>query len=383
MATFGDALRNFRQASNDPNRLNKRLTQERLGILIGEELEDLGFTGAAISDWERGESKINVNDRSVLMALLAIFHRCGSLKTIAEANQLLECGNYRALNQDEVQKIFGTLPNEFASESGVPEEKKTRTSKHFWLADIISISQDELNELFAKAKEGPEPSWPRILAALMRKASDRFSLSVSTLLWLAVWLSTVWLIGPSLRLPFDSHDRAFVALCLYASSSLIIPLFVGILVTTKDNEYWKQQSGVSPFLLRLYTYQGAGIGFNVGYFLVFALSLTLYYLGFQPAVWLEILAASVSVILSNMAARVVPHNLWLAYKRLALRDGGIFFVVALMGPFWGLFFLEYYFLLLVPVVAWIIILLALIGVIWIARNLKRHFINSLYNIKIF
>ncbi|HSJ86995.1 MAG TPA: hypothetical protein VK909_07270 [Anaerolineales bacterium] len=376
MTLFGNALRSLRNASNDPDRLNKRLTQERLGSLLGEELDDLGFTAAAVSEWELGKSKINADDRSVLMGLLAIFHRCGSLKTIAEANQFLECGNYRALNQDEVQKIFGTLPDEFDSQSGVPEEKRTRTSKHSGFADIFSISQDELNELFAKAKEGPEPAWPRILAGLMRKASDRFSLSISTVLWFVVWLSTVWLIGPSLRLPFDSHDRAFVALCLYASSSLIVPLFVGILVTTKDNEYWKQQSGVRPFLLRLYTYQGAGIGFNVGYFLVFALSLILYYLGFQPAVWLEIFGASVSLILSHMAARVVPHNLWLAYKRLALRDGGIFFVVALMGPFWGLFFLEYYSLLLAPVTGWIIILLALIGVRWIARKLKRQTLST-------
>jgi hypothetical protein len=68
--------------------------------------------------------------------------------------------------------------------------------------------------------------------------------------------------------------------------------------------------------------------------------------------------------------------LWLAYKRLALRDGGIFFVVALMGPFWGLFFLEYYSLLLAPVTGWIIILLALIGVIWIARKLKRQTLST-------
>ena len=87
MTLFGNALRSLRNASNDPDRLNKRLTQERLGSLLGEELDDLGFTAAAVSEWELGKSKINADDRSVLMGLLAIFHRCGSLKTIAEANQ--------------------------------------------------------------------------------------------------------------------------------------------------------------------------------------------------------------------------------------------------------------------------------------------------------
>jgi hypothetical protein len=64
-----------------------------------------------------------------------------------------------------------------------------------------------------------------------------------------------------------------------------------------------------------------------------------------------------------MAARVVPHNLWLAYGRLDLADGWIFFVVALLGPLWGIFFLEYYSVLLTPALGSIVILLALTGVI--------------------
>jgi len=363
VTAFGDALRKFRQGSNDPHRLNRRLTQERLGDLIGEEMGDLGYTGAAISEWERGKSKPSPDDRKVLIALMHILYRCSGLQTVSEAEQLLKLGNYRALDEDETRRIFQDNPNGIDAEEAVSKEKNSERSASSWLAGMFSISQNELNQLLTKAREGPEPFWPRVLATLMRSVSDQFSPSMSTILWIVVWLLTMWLISPSLRFPFADHDAAFVALCLYAGASLIIPLLVGALVNTKDSEYWKAQSGVNPFFLRLYTYQGAGIGFNVGYFLVFPLSLGRYYLGFGPIVWLEIIAVTVSVALGSMAAHVVPHNLWLAYKQLTLRDGGIFFVVAFMGPLWAFFFLEYYTTLLHPVLGIIAILLALAGVI--------------------
>ncbi len=368
MTAFGDALRKFRQASNDPHRLNRRLSQERLGELIGEEMGDWGVSGAAISEWELGKSKPSPDDRKVLIALVHILHRCGGLQTVSEAEQLLKLGNYRALDEDEARRIFQDNPDGIHSGQAVSEEKNSEPSGSSWLADMFSISQNELNQLLAKAREGPEPSWPRVFAGLMRKVTDGFSLTISTVLWVGVWLFALWSIGPSLRFPFATYDSAFVALCMYAGGSLIIPVLIGVLVNTQDSEYWKAQSGVNPIFLRLYTYQGAGVGFNVGYFLVFLLSLARYYLGFGPIVWIEIIAVTVSVILGNMAAHVVPHNLWLAYKQLTLRDGGIFFVVALMGPLWAFFFLESYTTLLHPVLGIIVILLALIGVIILARR---------------
>ena len=70
MTTFGDALRKFRQASNDPERLNRRLSQERLGEMIGREFNNWGYTGAAISEWELGKSRISGDDRAILLALV-------------------------------------------------------------------------------------------------------------------------------------------------------------------------------------------------------------------------------------------------------------------------------------------------------------------------
>ena len=71
MDTFGQLLRKSRRQCRDPDR-GGILTQERLGELIGLELGDSGYSGAAISDWERMKSKISAADRLVLLALLAV-----------------------------------------------------------------------------------------------------------------------------------------------------------------------------------------------------------------------------------------------------------------------------------------------------------------------
>src|SRR5215212_5684867 len=128
-------------------------------------------------------------------------------------------------------------------------------------------------------------------------------------------------------------------------------------------------------ILSLYTYQGAGIGFNLGYFFVFPVVLIKYFLGLDSSVWPELAAITLGLILGNMSARVVPHNLWLAYGRLSLADGAIFFVVAFLGPLWGMFFLEYYTILLTPYWGGIIILIALLFFIMITVQQSKKKIN--------
>lgn len=366
VTTFGESLRSFRQASNDPDRLNKRLTQERLGELIGHELGDFGFTGAAISDWERGESIINAQDRNVLIALIQVLHKCDGLQTLVEANQFLETGNYRALDANEAQKIFGEISNETKS-----EETTTKSPILFLIGDFFAVSEDELQTIISETKDGPPPAWPHVLAAFMRRATDHFSVSVTTIIWVWVWLGAIWLVGPSLRWPFADRDLALFAIEKYVFGTLAIPLIIGSLTNTKNNEYWKQQA-VSPLLLRLYTYQGAGIGFNLGYFFILPFTLARYYLHLESTVWLEIAAATLGLILGNMAARVVPHNLWRAYGQLSLKDGGIFFIVALIGPLWGFFILEYYSILLTPILGTLVILSAMtLTVITTTRQSKN------------
>ena len=370
MTAFGDALRAFRQASNDPERLNRRLSQERLGKLIGYEMGDLGFTGAAVSDWERGESRISAEDRNVLLALVKVLHKCGGLKTLAEANHFLELGNYRTLDGDEAGQIFIESLVDPDPEQG----KNPKSSILFLIENLLAVSEKELKVIIDKAKQdGPDPWWPRALAALMRKATDRFSLSLRTVLWVWIWLMACWLIGPSLRLSFVDYDAMLLAMQKYVIGSLIIPLMIGLLINTKDSEYWKLQASADPLLLRLYTYQGAGIGFNLGYFFVFPLNLMRHYLHLESSAWIELLAATTGLILGTMGARVVPHNLWRAFGRLTWADGAIFFVVALMGPLWAFFFLEFHTVLLNPVTGVLVFLMAITIMVLIAtRKSKNH-----------
>ena len=365
MTSFGEILRAYRQASNDPNRLNRRLTQERLGELIGEEMGDWGLSGAAISYWERGESSINAKDRNILLALIKVLHRCGGLKTLADANQLLRAGKYSELGQEEVEKIFGKyfeMPN---IEQAAPKQSNSQHFLSSIVENIFTLSGNELQESFARAEEGPAPSWPRKLAVLMRKTSAHISFSPKTVFWIVIWGIAWRLIAPSMRWPFENRAAALQAVGMYVVGTLVIPLLMGMLINTKHNEYWQAQRLADSIILRLYTYQGAGIGFNLGYFFVLPLVLIRHYLNLGPSIWLEIIAATLGLILGNMSAHVVPHNLWLAYSRLRFSDGAIFFVVALLGPLWGVFFLEFYSVLLEPFWGSIVILAALLLVIMI------------------
>jgi hypothetical protein len=371
MKEFGGELRKLRQRCNVPESPRGKLTQEKFGELIGIEL-GISYSGAAVSDWERGVSKIHADQRPVLISILKVLQQWGGVRTLTDANQLLEAGNYRALDNDEKQKVFGKIPEEINAEPPTRKQNTSRSLFPLLLENIFSLSEDEYQQLITKVEEGPRPRWPRLLAAFMRKASDNWSLSLVDINWIWVWLLAWWLIAPSLRWPFENYQIGVIAIQRYIAGTLVIPLLIGLLVNTKDNEYWKQQSSANSKLVRLYTYQGAAIGFNVGYFLVFPLILIRYYLQLGSSIWLEIVVVTVGLILGNMAARVVPHNLWRAYERLTLADGWIFFVVAFIGPMWGLFFLEYYSILLSPVSGIITILLALTAVVtisaWQARK---------------
>jgi len=313
MNEFGTLLRDFRESYRDPLFPARKLSQVRLGELLGGKLGIQGYSGAAVCDWENGKNKIHADDRLVLTALIQVLIECGGLKTMENANQLLNAGNYRALDAGETQKVFGET-------GGETKEKKIESP----------VPLKELQRLISQAREGPRPAWPRVLATLMRWGMDHISISVTTIFWVWIWLGAWWLVGPSLRWPFGDRESAFRAVGMFVSGTLIVPLCIGLLVNTKDNEYWKQQNGINTFRLRLFTYQGAAIGFTLGYFLVFPFVLVRYYLRLESALWLELAAVTTSLILGNMAAHVVPHNLWRAYGRLTLRDGGIF----LLLPCW-------------------------------------------------
>jgi hypothetical protein len=103
--SFGELVRYYRRQSRDPMR-GGLLTQERLGELIGVQMGDAGYSGAAVSEWERNKSKIHADDRLVLLSLLSVLILCGGVKNVEQANALLAAGNYRRLNSKEYAQIF-------------------------------------------------------------------------------------------------------------------------------------------------------------------------------------------------------------------------------------------------------------------------------------
>lgn len=351
VSEFGDRLRKFREHCTDPNRAGQKLSQKRLGELLGMELGmKVGYTGAAVSDWERGASKIHADDRRVLVGLLKVLHQHNGLKSLAEANELLEAGNYRVLDETERRRVFPAEPPDLPVQPTEPKSQRRRRGVWLLLETVFFNSANEFEALLSQAEEGPPPAWPRLVVALFRRFSDHWTISSALyfLLWIWVWLLTRALLAPSLRWPFPTQEEALLAVVLYAAGTMALPLFIGALTNTKNNKFWQEQESAKPQMVRLYTYQGAFIGLHLGYFAIFAISLFRQFIHQEATDWSELAAATLPVILSYIAARLTPYNLWRAFGRLHLKDGAIFFIFAILGPLWGWFFLEYHQLLVTP-----------------------------------
>ncbi len=101
--TFGKLLRYYRRSSQD--KLNGgNLSQDRLADLLAEE-SGIVYSRGAISDWERGKGQIHKDTRDILVSLINIFHTAGGIQTLEDANHWLESGNYRQLNNEEIQLV--------------------------------------------------------------------------------------------------------------------------------------------------------------------------------------------------------------------------------------------------------------------------------------
>ncbi len=149
MKQFGPLLRQYRRQSRDPLR-GGLVTQERLGEMLGDVLGDAGYSGAAVSDWERNKSKINADDRLTLTALLTVLHSCGGVTQVDEANQLLLAGNYRSLDEAELAQLFPTamVTSAIPNQDGKPAPSATRRKqlillgkvKRFWVEGVLAKS---------------------------------------------------------------------------------------------------------------------------------------------------------------------------------------------------------------------------------------------------
>ena len=101
--SFGELLREDREKSVD-RRSRMRLSQDHFASKLTQKL---GFivTRNRVSNWETNKTRIQVDDRKILMAVLTVLHDYGGIAECEEADQLLEAGGYRTLNEEEALKI--------------------------------------------------------------------------------------------------------------------------------------------------------------------------------------------------------------------------------------------------------------------------------------
>ena len=370
MKTFGELLKDFRRQCTDPI-FSGTLTQERLGELIGDELGNDGYSGGAISEWERNQSKPKQNNFPVLIALIRVMVKYGGIRTHTDADNLLISGNYRPLSEFEKIAIFGTTdssdqPN---AESGTrwPVILSPFKELHFQL-------KNEWQYLASKLEE-PTPNIFSVIWDWLGHFQKRFpgEMALKAVGWLAVGLLVWAFTFPLLKWPLGDETQAILVTYAYIAGSITIPLIIGGLSRTTNNNYWKQRKLEQSRDLRLYTYQGAFIGFHLSFTLIFIVRLFLHYLNFSGfSFWTEGLATIFIILVSYSAARQVPFNLWRSYGRLHLRDGFVFFIFVIFGPLFGGFFFQFSDLLLsstrgLPLII-VAILILLIMQVWQRRR---------------
>lgn len=340
MDSFGDLLRYYRRQSTDPLR-GGMLTLERLGGLIGEELGDAGYTAAAVGYWELNRTKISQDNYRVLVAIITVLANCGGIKTPDEANALLTLGNYRSLNDTEKKAIFGVIEASRPATAGKEAQEPLVFPSP--LADLLPGIKDEWEYLRTLIRQpAPYPfSW---VWDWLGHLGEGFSSEKALyfFIWVIPTLITWGLVFPLLRWPFENKTQLLLGTYAYGAGSLIVPLVIGALTRTKDSLFWHKLYLGRSTILRLYVYQGAFIGFQLGAFTIFAIWLILHYLSFdQIPLWAEGLAAIYIVLVGQSAAHQVPFNMWRAYRRLELKDGAIFFIFVLLGPAEAAFFFKF------------------------------------------
>jgi len=345
MSRFGELLRYYRSQCWDAEN-KKSLTQSRLGELLGRALGDMGYSGAAVSEWERGKSRISYDQRRVLVNLLKALHEQGGLRTLREADALLSAGDYRSLDRDEQRAIKPDW-----AERGALEDRPARPGGPWrmialFLSEWVLRLAEALEQLKSRGSKGSS-DWTAGLLEVMGRPSHQWSSAqaLRAIVWTAVWLLGWGLTFPVLQWPFVNREQAELAAAAYSAGALIVPIFIGGLTRTQEDEFWKRQRSVKTWALRLFTHQGALIGFTVGYMMVFIGALAGHYLALGRAPrWLEGIIAAWPIILGYAAARQVPFNLWRAYGglRFAALDLIPSLAFVLFGPFWAAFFYAYH-----------------------------------------
>lgn len=102
--SFGDLLRFFRGQTIDRHN-GKPLSQEMFGFRVSE-MSGLHITRNTVNNWENAKSYLDAGqDRPLLIAVVTTLFKYSGIRTIADANQLLEAGGFKMLNGKEAVSI--------------------------------------------------------------------------------------------------------------------------------------------------------------------------------------------------------------------------------------------------------------------------------------
>lgn len=149
METFGQTLRAYREQTSDPKRPHKPLTQERFAELLGG-IVGYSISDATISDWEKGKSRIDKDDRKTLVGIVKVLYQCQGVKKVDQADVLLQAGNYRGLNKEELGKISAQWVQYRISDEIYIQNGKTKGVLDDEETDLLKKDLDE--PPFSKAK---------------------------------------------------------------------------------------------------------------------------------------------------------------------------------------------------------------------------------------
>lgn len=274
--SFGFLLRQYRNKSIDPQN-GRRLSQEALGLLIGQNLgTQHSYSAQAISDWERDKSQIHKDHRQVLLAIIHNLHACGGLATPEDAEALLAAGNYRSLTEAEVTSIFQKQTPAFS--------QATRET------DSLPLPFDLFH---------------------LRNALTPIKLFKVTMLVLA-WAATRLSIAPVLDFSISDPSLRLRYTIMLAVSGLVIPAILTWISSLQNTKPY-------PLITRFKAYLTSLLGFSLGLSNILALALVSYNLTLYPwpatlVLCLSLWPIALALNLANLDQQPEPVGQRISYR---------------------------------------------------------------------
>lgn len=320
--TFGELLRNYRTHTANP-RTQRPLSQENMAEL-------LNVAPATVSYWEQNQRQIRADDRRLLLLLIQILAEHGGIRTMAEANALLNAGQYRALSAEESAEWLSKLPGDEPRQHSVTSWRLVLPSSFFSM-------------LFGRDWPEDESRLAALVLHLLGRPADYLTAEGTLRMAgiLLLWLSAAVAWSALLSWPYPSSADELRACVIWGSASVILPLLLGFISRADRQAELVERSG-SRFAVIIHRIIGAVVGYQVGAAIVLLVTLLLSYLALWPlARWVVVSLAAIPLLISYASARQMPYSYFHAFRQsqgdraaLRLNESDVFVGVVFMalGP---------------------------------------------------